>query len=101
MVKDHILKKCPWFYKFKNIFYKHPSINSPLINESRQPPKRDGAAVDEDDQGGYDFNLDQDLEDPRQMATRKTEGEEDMGISFSNFSDLGSDSDSSLYSALL
>lgn len=69
--------------------------------ESGQPPKRDGAAVDEDDLGGYDFDLDRDLEDPCQMATYGTEGEEDMGVSFSNLSDLGSDSDSSLHSALL
>lgn len=99
-VKDHILKKCPWFYEFEDIFHKHPGINPSLIIESGQPPKRDGAAVDENDLGGYDFELDQDLEYPRQMATRKTEGEEDMGVSFSNLSDLGSDSDSSLHSAL-
>lgn len=99
-VKDHILKKCPWFYEFEDIFHKHPGINPPLIIESGQPPKRDGAAVNEDDLGGYNFDLDQDLEDPCQMATRETKGEEDMGVSFSNLSDLGSDSDSSLHSAL-
>ena len=24
-VKDHILKKCPWFYEFEEIFHKHPT----------------------------------------------------------------------------
>ena len=74
-VKDYILKKCPWFYKFEDIFHKHPGINPPLIIKSEQPPKRDGAAVDEDDLRSYDFDLDQDLEDPRQMAICETEGE--------------------------
>lgn len=99
-VKDHILKKCPWFYKFEDIFHTHSGINLPLIIEFGQSLKRDGAAVDEDNLGGYDFNLDQDLKDPRQMATRETEGEEDMGVSFSNLFDLGSNSNSSLHSAL-
>lgn len=56
--------------------------------------------VDEDNLGGYDFHLNHDLEDLHQMATGEREGEKDMGISFSNLSDLGSDSDSSLYFTL-
>lgn len=100
-VKDHILKKCPWFYDFEDLFHKHPGTNPPLIIESRKPPKRNGAAVEEDDLGGYGFDLDQDLENPRQPATREAEEEEeDMSASSSNLSDLSSDSDSGFRSAL-
>lgn len=59
-IKDHILKKCPWFYEFGDIFYKHPSINLFFSIESRQPPKCDKAAIDEDNLEGYNFDLDQD-----------------------------------------
>lgn len=101
IVKDHILKKYSWFYEFKDIFYKHPNINLILIIESGQPPKCDEAMVDKDDLEGYDFNFDQDLEDSHQMTICETGGEEDMVVSFSNLSDLGSDSDLSLHSTFL
>ncbi len=99
-VKDYILKKCSWFYEFKDIFHKHPNINPPLIIDSSEPLKCDEAAVDEDDLGSYDFDLDQDLEDSCQMTTREIEREEDIGVSFSNLSDLGSNSNSSQHSTL-
>lgn len=99
-VKDHILKKCPWFYEFEDIFHKHPGINPPLIIESGQPPRREGVTIDENDLGGYDFDLDQDLEDPCETASseKEKEDEEDIDISFSNPSNVASDSDSSLHS---
>ena len=57
MLKDHILKKCSWFYEFKDIFYKHFGINLLIILESGQSPIRDRAVVDEDKLKGYDFYL--------------------------------------------
>lgn len=58
MVKDYILKKCLLFYEFEDIFHKHLGINLSLIIEFRQSPKRDGAAIDEKDLEGYDFDFD-------------------------------------------
>ena len=57
-VKDYTLKKCSWFYKFEDIFYNYLSINPPLIIKFRQPPKRDEAAIKEDNLRGYDFDPD-------------------------------------------
>ena len=94
------MKKCSWFYEFKNIFYKNPGINLPLIIKSRQPLKRDEAAVDENDLKNYDFDFDQNLENFCQIAIYKTEKKEDMDIFYSNLSDLSSDFDSSLYFVL-
>ena len=99
-VKDYTLKKCLWFYEFENIFHKYPGINLPLIIEFGQPAKCDGGAMDKDDLRGYDFDVDQDLEDYCQMAILETKGEKDISISYSNLSDLGSDFDLSLHFAL-
>lgn len=101
IVKDHILKKCRWFYEFDDIFYKQSCINPTLIIESGQPPKLNGAAVDDNDLRGYDFNFNQDLEDPCQMATYEIEGKKDISISFSNFLNLSSGCNLSLDSALV
>lgn len=99
-VKDYILKKCSWFYKFKNIFHKHVGINLPLIIESRQPLKCDGAVIDENDLKDYDLDFDQDLEDFYQMAIHKTKREEDISVFFANLFDLGSCFNLNLHFAL-
>ena len=52
-VNDYILKKCPWFYEFEDVYHDHPGVNPPIIIESGQPPRRDGKAVDETDLGGF------------------------------------------------
>ena len=61
-VKDHILKKCPWFYEFEDIFHKHPIISPPLLIESEQPARRDGVSVNDSELGGFDFDLEETLE---------------------------------------
>lgn len=100
MVKDHILKKYFWFYKFKDIFHKYSDINPFLIIESGQPTKCDGTTVDENYLENYDFDLNKNLEDFYQIVTCEIKGEKDISVFFSNFPNLGSDSNSSIYFAL-
>ena len=61
-VKDHILKKCPWFYEFEDIFHKHPTISPPILIESEKPARRDGTSVKDTELGGFDFDLEETLE---------------------------------------
>lgn len=91
------MKKYPWFYKFEDIFHKHPGIKPPLIIESCQWAKHDEAAVDEDNLRNYDFDLDLYLKEDLQLAKYETEREDNTGI---NLFDLGSNSNSSIHSAL-
>lgn len=51
------------FYEFEDIFHKHLGNNLSFIIGFKQSLKRNGAAIDENDLEGYDFNFDQDLED--------------------------------------
>lgn len=62
IVKDHILKKCLWFYKFENIFPKYPTVSPPILIESKQPAQRDGTSVKHTELGSYDFDLEKTLE---------------------------------------
>lgn len=99
-VKDYILKKCSWFYKFKNIFHKYAGINLLLIIESRQLLKHDGTAINKNNLKGYDLDFDQDLEDFYQMTIHKIKRKEDISVSFANLFNLGSCFNLNLYSAL-
>ncbi len=90
-VKDHILKKCSWFYEFEDIFYKHPTISPSILIESEQPAQRDGTSVNDSELGGFDF----DLEEPLEL--RGEEEDMEMGLSRGN-QDGGDDLDSDLHS---
>lgn len=62
MVKDHILKKCPWFYKFEDIFHKYPTVFPPILIEFEQPAQRDGTSVKHTELRSCDFDLEKTLE---------------------------------------
>ncbi len=61
-VKDHILKKCLWFYKFENIFHKHLTISSLILINWNQPARRDGASINDSDLGEFDSDQKKTLE---------------------------------------
>ncbi|MCJ1347617.1 hypothetical protein MMC31_005845 [Peltigera leucophlebia] len=90
-VKDHILKKCPRFYEFEDIFHKHPTISPPILIESEQPARRDGVSVNDSELGGFDFDLEEPLE-----ADGEVEDTE-FGLSLGNH-DGNDNSDSDLHS---
>ena len=45
-VEAYILNKCPWYYDFEAVFYDHPGVNSSLIIETGQLPRRHGQPVE-------------------------------------------------------
>ncbi len=55
--KEIILKRCPWYYEYEELYCNHPAVNLPAIIESEQPTRRDGQAVNDFELGGYDRNL--------------------------------------------
>ena len=55
--KELILKRCPWYYEYEELYCDHPAVNPPAIIESEQPTRRDGQAVNDFELGGYDRNL--------------------------------------------
>ena len=90
-VKDHILKKCPWFYEFEDIFHKHPTISPPILIESEQPARRDGVSVNDSELGGFDFDLEKTLEAHGEIE------DTELGLSLGNH-DGNDNSDSDLRS---
>lgn len=82
-VKDHILKKCPWFYEFEDIFHKHPTVSPPILIESDQPARPDGTNVKDTELGGFDFDLEKTLEfygeerDMKMEAQANHDGDDD------------------------
>ena len=67
IVKDHILKKCLWFCKFEDIFYKHPTISLPILIESEQSMRRDRVSVNDSKLRGFDFDLEKTLKAYRKI----------------------------------
>lgn len=61
-VKDHVLKKCPWFYNFEDIFHKDPTISFPILIKSEKPACRNGANINDSELGGFGLNLEKALE---------------------------------------
>ena len=55
--KKLILKRCPWYYEYEELYCDHPAVNPPAIIESEQPTRRDGQAVNDFELGGYDKDL--------------------------------------------
>lgn len=59
-INEHILKKCPWYYEFDDLYKDHPTVNPTLIVESGQLPRRNGQAIAETDLGGFNTIDDED-----------------------------------------
>lgn len=89
-VKDHILKKCSWFYKFKDIFHKHLTIFPPILIELEQPTGRDGVSVNDSELRRFDFDLEETLEAHREIE------DIELGLSLGNH-DGNNNSDFDLY----
>lgn len=70
-VKDHILKKCPWFYKFEDIFHKYPTIAPLVLIESEQPLRCDRVGVNDSKLEGFDLDLEKILEAHREIENIK------------------------------
>lgn len=100
IVKNHILKKCPGFYKFEDILHKYPSINLSLIIKSGQPPRYKGVIVDKNNLKGYDFDLNLNFKDfcKTTLSEKEKKDKKDIDISFLNSSNIISDSNLSLHS---
>lgn len=90
--KDHILKKCLWFYEFEEIFHKHPTTAPLILIESGQPARRDGFSVNDSELGGFYYDLEETLE-----AHGEVEDKE-LGLSLGNH-DGNNNSDSDFHSA--
>ena len=56
-VKELILKRCVWYYKYEELFCDHPGVNPTAIIESGQPLCRGGHIIDDNELGGYDKDL--------------------------------------------
>lgn len=61
-VKDHILKKCPWFYNFEDIFHKDPTLSFPILIKSEKPACYNGASINDSELRGFGLNLEKALE---------------------------------------
>ena len=62
IIKDLLLKKCLWFYEFKDIFYKYPIISPWLLIEWEQPARCDGVSINDSKLGSFNFDLEEILE---------------------------------------
>lgn len=78
IVKDQIFKKCFWFYKFEDIFYKHPIIFPPFLIKSEQPLGYQKVNINDSKLRGFDFDLEKILK-----AHRKIEDTE-LGLLLGN-----------------
>lgn len=66
-IKDHILKKCSWFYKFEDIFHKYLTISSSILIDIKQPVCRDGANVNDSEMRGFDSDSEGTLKAHREI----------------------------------
>ena len=67
IVKDHILKRCPLFYEFEDIFHRHFIISPPILIESKQPVRHDGATVNYSELGGFHSDLEETFKAHREV----------------------------------
>lgn len=95
--KEIILKRCPWYYEYKELFCNHPGVNPPILVESEQPTRRDGQIVNDFELGGYDKDLqEEESPSPDSGGLSDQNGEEDVVQENEDESDF-----SSLHSVLL
>lgn len=71
MVKDYILKKYSWFYKFEDIFYKYSIISLLLLIESKQPIHYNRANINDSELKKFDFNLKETLKTYKEIKNIK------------------------------
>lgn len=89
-VKDLILKKYLWLYKFEDIFYKHLTISPSILIESEQLVCRHGMRVNNSELRGFNFDLGE---------TSKAHGEikiTELGLLLDNY-DNNNNSDPDFY----
>lgn len=61
-VKDHVLKKYPWFYNFEDIFHKYLTLSFSILIKSEKPACCNGASINDSELGGFGLNLEKALE---------------------------------------
>lgn len=57
IAKELILKYCPWYYKYKELFCNHQRINPPFFIDSQQYLCRDGQIINNTELERYDKDL--------------------------------------------
>lgn len=55
--KELILKRCAWYYEYKELFCDHPGVNPAAIIKSGQPSRCEGHTVNDNELGGYNKDL--------------------------------------------
>lgn len=81
MIKDHILKKCLWFYKCEDIFHKYLIISSSILIESEQLAYCNKVNVNDSKLKGFDFDLKETLKNYKEIK------DIELGLLLSNHND--------------
>lgn len=55
--KEIILKRCAWYYEYKQLFCNHPGVNPPALIKSEQPIRCNDQIVNDSELGRYDKGL--------------------------------------------